>query len=115
MIKKFIAISLLTAASFNVFASAAVMRVINNSSETVVKIVVSPTYRNQYGNTDLLGNKYILPGNSEVIDPGDTADANNECVLDVLAISENGSKWEKRMDVCNTTTWTLTGSGRKIR
>lgn len=115
MIKKIIAISLLTAASFNALASAAVMRVINNSSETIVKIVVSPPYRTQYGNTDLLGNKYILPGNSEIVDPGDTTDANNECVLDVLAIGEHGNKWEKRMDVCNTTTWTLTGGGRKIK
>ena len=116
MIKKIIAIGVLSLVSFNTLATTAVFRVINNSSETIVKIVVSPIYRSQYGASDLLGNRLIRPGNSEIVDPGEFSDANNECVLDVLAIGENGGKWSKQIDVCETTTWTLTGGvSKKIR
>ena len=113
MFNKILAIVLLSVASINAMASNAMFRVMNNSSEPIAQIVVSPTYRNRHGKTNLLGTKIILPGNSEKVDPGDTTDSKNECLLDVRAIGQYGSKWDKRIDVCDTAIWTIDGGGAK--
>ena len=70
---------------------------------------VSPPNRTSYGTTDLLGANVIFPGEYGIVDPGRVRDSENRCVLDVLALGDNGSKWEQRLNVCELTTWTLTG------
>lgn len=64
----------------------AAFRVINESSETVVRIHVAPPSATRYGSTDLLGRSSIPPGYNITVDPGLVPDSNNECVLDVIAI-----------------------------
>jgi hypothetical protein len=91
----------------------AAFRVINESSETVVRIHVAPPSASRYGSTDLLGRSSLPPGYNVMVDPGLVADSNNECVLDVIAIGAEGSKWEKRFDVCVESSWTLIGGKRK--
>ena len=102
--KKFIismvaGMAILTSGVVNAGTRAA-FRVINESSETVVRIHVAPPSASRYGSTDLLGRSSLPPGFNITVDPGLTADSNNECVLDVIAIGAEGSKWEKRFDVC---------------
>lgn len=113
--KKFIismvaGMAILTSGVVNAGTRAA-FRVINESSETVVRIHVAPPSASRYGSTDLLGRSSLPPGYNIMVDPGLTADSNNECVLDV--IGAEGSKWEKRFDVCVEPSWTLIGGKRK--
>lgn len=115
--KKFIismvaGVAILTSGIVNAGTRAA-FRVINESSETVVRIHVAPPSASRYGSTDLLGRSSLPPGYNIMVDPGLTADSNNECVLDVIAIGAEGSKWEKRFDVCVEPSWTLIGGKRK--
>ena len=111
--KKFIismvaGVAILTSGIVNAGTRAA-FRVINESSETVVRIHVAPPSASRYGSTDLLGRSSLPPGYNII-----------ECVLDVIAIvldviaiGAEGSKWEKRFDVCVEPSWTLIGGKRK--
>lgn len=84
------------------------VRVVNNSSYTILSIKSSPTYRNSYGDTDLLGSSTVVRPGYQVSVDFDSDDAENKCVQDILVQGTNGAKWSKRMNVCNTTSWTLT-------
>lgn len=106
---KFLIGAVIALASMTAGASNGVFRIINDSVESFIRVHVAPTSKSKYGRSDILGNRIIAPQNSAIVDPGDYADAENECMLDVLAIGENGSKWEKRFNVCEVTTWTLRG------
>lgn len=109
MFKKIIAGAVLAVASVAAFATNGAFIITNNSVEAINSVFVSPTNRSQYGRTDLLGNRVIPPGQQTVVDPGETMDAENQCLLDDVAIGVNGSRWEQRINVCTTTRWTLTG------
>lgn len=107
--KKFFVSAIIALSAMSAHASNGIFRIVNNSVEPVVNVFVSPPNRSSYGTTDLLGDRVIYPGNSAVVDPGQVRDSENRCVLDVIALGDNGSRWEKRMNVCEVTTWTLTG------
>jgi hypothetical protein len=107
--KKFFISAIIALSAMSANATNGIFRIVNNSVEPIVNVYVSPPNRTQYGKTDLLGERVIYPGNSAVVDPGRVQDSENKCVLDVLALGDNGSKWEMRMNVCEVTTWTLTG------
>lgn len=96
-------------------ATRAAFRVYNRSSVAVERIYVAPPSASRYGSTDLLGSQILQPGYNIWVDPGLVPDSNNECVLDVIAIGTNGSKWEKRFDVCSETEWNLLDGVRTIR
>jgi hypothetical protein len=83
------------------------VKIVNNSSVTVISVHSSPTYRESHGRIDLLG-QYVLRSGYNIHVDFDTADAENECVQDVLAKGEGGQTWRRRMNICTTTTWTLT-------
>ncbi len=87
-------------------AADARVKVINESRYRVISINVSPPYRNKYGSQDLLGRNTLSPGYNIVIN-FDVGDAENTCLLDIRANGPDGIKWEKRMDVCTETEWTL--------
>jgi hypothetical protein len=107
--KKFIIGAVIALATMTASASNGIFRIINNSVETIIRVHVAPPIRSSYGKNDILGSRLINPQESAIVDPGDFSDAENECLLDVMAIGENGSKWEKRFNVCEVTTWTLRG------
>lgn len=107
--KKFFISALIALSALSANASNGVFRIVNNSVEPIVRVYVSPPNRTSYGTTDLLGDGVIYPGAYGIVDPGRVRDSENRCVLDVLALGDNGSKWEQRLNVCELTTWTLTG------
>ena len=100
-----LAASMLTATHATAGARSTV-KIVNNSSVTVVSVHSSPTYRTVDGRIDLLGQYVLLSGYNIRVD-FNTADAENECVQDVVARGVNGQHWKRRMNVCTTTTWTL--------
>jgi malate/lactate dehydrogenase len=84
------------------------IKIINNSSSSVLSIYSSPKYRNTYGSVDLLGRNTVLRSGYYIYVDFDSTDAEDECVQDVMAKSSNGSKWTHTMNICTTTSWTLT-------
>jgi hypothetical protein len=109
MMLKQVTMSLLIAACGVANATQARFKVINSSSEPIERILVSPAYSREYGTTNLLGNAVLFSGKQVVVDPGLVPDSDNECLLDVIAIGTQGSRWKKRMDVCMGQDWQLTG------
>ncbi|MBL8331044.1 MAG: hypothetical protein JNJ71_19560 [Rubrivivax sp.] len=82
------------------------VKIVNNSSYTIVSVHSSPQHREVYGSIDLLGRYSLRPGYSIEVD-FDSADAENKCWQDVLAKSSNGVEWKKTMNVCKEVRWTL--------
>lgn len=114
--KKTLLIALLCIASTAANATRAGFRVYNRSSEAIQRIHVAPPSARTYGSSDLLGDQILQPGYNIWVDPGLFPDSQNECLLDVIAIGVNGSKWEKRFDVCEESQWNLLGgNGKAIR
>ena len=109
MLKKIIAGAVLAMSAVAAFATNGAFVVVNNSVEAINSVFVSPPNRSQYGRNDLLGNRMIPPGSQAVVDPGEVIDAEGQCLLDVIAVGVNGSKWVRQFNVCTTTRWTLTG------
>lgn len=103
---------LITAAALAVtcFSAAALGRaemvVINDSDYTIWEIFTSPTYSNSYGTRDLLGGNIIRSGSRRVIN-FNVPDADDECVQDVIAKTKDGRKWEKRINICESSSWRL--------
>jgi hypothetical protein len=82
------------------------VKVINESSRTVVAIHSSPRHRTSYGETDLLG-RYTLRSGYQVDVDFDTRDAENKCWQDVVAKAADGAVWRKSMNICEESRWTL--------
>ena len=109
MLKKIIAGAVLAMSAVAAFATNGAFVVVNESVEPIKHIFVSPPSRSQYGRTDLLGDRMIPPGSHAVVDPGEVLDSEGQCLLDVIAVGDNGSKWRRQINVCTTTRWTLSG------
>lgn len=82
------------------------VKVVNESSHTIIAIYSSPRYRSSYGDTDLLG-RHVLRSGYQVAVDFNTDDAENECWQDVFAKSSGGQRWRKTMNICRESTWTL--------
>lgn len=107
MLSKILITAALAAASFSTFAlGRAEVRVINDSDYTVWEIYTSPSYSSSYGRRDLLGGTIIRSGYSRVIN-FDVPDADDQCEQDVIAKTQDGRKWQKRLNVCEASTWRL--------
>lgn len=88
--KKFFISALIALSAMSANASNGVFRIVNKSVEPIVRVYVSPPNRTSYGTTDLLGANVIFPGEYGIVDPGRVWDSENRCVLDVLALGDNG-------------------------
>lgn len=84
-----------------------VVTIINDSEHTVLSVHTAPTHRSRYGDTDLLGSSTTLRPGYQVQVDFNVPDAENLCLQDVVAISTSGQRWQKRMDICATSTWRL--------
>ena len=85
------------------------VRIFNRSSYTVFSIHVSPTHKDAFGRQDLLGSDTLDAGYNRRIN-FNVRDAENFCVLDILAEGSGTKKWTKRINVCEEATWTLRDS-----
>lgn len=88
-------------------AGRSVVTIINESEHTVLSVHTAPTHRSRYGDTDLLGSSTMLRPGFQVQVDFNVPDAENLCLQDVVAISTTGQRWQKRMDICATSTWRL--------
>jgi hypothetical protein len=100
---------LFSVCSGDLCAADARVRIFNKSGYDVYGIYVSPTYRTGYGGNDLLGDTILHSGYNIRID-FNVNDAEDECVLDVMAKTKSsiGFKWKKRINVCTESEWILT-------
>lgn len=96
------------AVSVSAFATDRSTVIISNqtANHTIFYIYSSPPTAEYFGTTDVLGGNIIVAGSERPVD-FDTADAQNECIQDVIAKSRQGGVWRKRMNVCTTVRWTL--------
>jgi hypothetical protein len=92
--------SLLGLFASRVNANHATLRVVNNSSSSIVKFYSSPYWARRYS-SDRLGNYVIRPGEYWVVDLSDGE--TNNCLYDVKVIMRNGQIFEDRIDVCGKT------------
>ena len=105
--KSFIVAGVLAVVAASSFAlGAAEVRVINRSSKAIFKIQTSPAYATRFGSTDLLADGTIPSGYNRVVD-FDVPDAQDKCIQDIRLTFEDGSKFEKRLDVCQIVNWTI--------
>ena len=81
--------------------------IINESGHTVLSVHTAPTHRTRYGDTDLLGSSTVLRPGYQVQVDFNVPDAENLCLQDVVAMANNGQRWQRRMDICSTSTWRL--------
>lgn len=106
LLAAWVASSSLSASDAN--AADARIRIYNRSSYDIYSIQVSPTFRRHYGSQDLLGRTVLLSGYNVVVD-FDVHDAENECVLDVIAKTSKADnrEWRSRLNVCRASSWDL--------
>lgn len=98
--------ALLSAAAPAHASARSTVKVVNESSRTIVAIHSSPRYRSSYGDTDLLGSHVLRSGYHIYVD-FDTRDAEDECWQDVIAEGTGGTRWKKTMNICREASWTL--------
>lgn len=81
-------------------ATHATLKVVNDSSSSIIQFYAAPYWTKRYG-SDRLGTYIIRPGQYWYVDLSDGETDN--CLYDVKVILKNGQIFEDRLDVCNGT------------
>lgn len=80
-------------------ANHATLKVVNNSSSSIIKFYASPYWAKTYP-SDRLGDYIIRPGEVWSVD---LSERDTNCLYDVKVVLRNGKIFEDRMNVCGKT------------